>query len=118
MPNQNEQLTTVDISNSQTDVSQVQASTSSSSSSATVASMGADAAAAAASESKIQSIIANKKRIVHRYFDELSQTYVQAHNRDLNMKDFNIKGKIEKKSFLLIHIDIEQKLYLKKLLNL
>lgn len=39
---------------------------------------------------KLQSIIANKKRIVHRYFDELSQTYVQAHNTDL--KDFNIKG--------------------------
>jgi hypothetical protein len=88
MPSQNEQQSSTDISISLADSSQVQASTSSSSS--TVASVAA--ASPATNENKIQSIIASKKRIVHRYFDELSQTYVQAHNRDLNMKDFNIKG--------------------------
>lgn len=37
-------------------------------------------------------ILTNKKRIMNRYFDELSQTYAQAHNKDL--KDFNLKGKL------------------------
>jgi len=40
---------------------------------------------------KLQSVLSSKKRIIHRYFDELSQAYVQCHNRDL--KDFSIKGK-------------------------
>jgi E3 ubiquitin-protein ligase RFWD2 len=42
------------------------------------------------SDQKMQSILNTKKRVVHRYFDELSQTYVQAHNREY--KDFNLKG--------------------------
>ena len=54
------------------------------------------------SPSKIQSILANKKRIIHRYFDELSQAYIQSHNRDL--KDFNIKG--ISKLMLEIHCSI------------
>ena len=37
------------------------------------------------SPSKIQSILANKRRIIHRYFDELSQAYIQSHNRDLEI---------------------------------
>jgi E3 ubiquitin-protein ligase RFWD2 len=40
---------------------------------------------------KIQSILACKKRIIHRYFDELSHKYVQSHNTDL--KDFNLKDR-------------------------
>ncbi|CAF0951716.1 unnamed protein product [Brachionus calyciflorus] len=39
---------------------------------------------------RIQTILNNKKRIINRYFDELSQTYVQSHNKDLT--DFNLKG--------------------------
>lgn len=39
---------------------------------------------------QIQTLLNNKKRIINRYFDELSQTYVQSHNKDL--KDFNLKG--------------------------
>lgn len=39
---------------------------------------------------QLQTIINSKKRIINRYFDELSQTYVQSHNKDL--KDFNLKG--------------------------
>lgn len=39
----------------------------------------------------MQTILAKRKRIIHRYFDELNQNYVQAHNKD--WKDLNIKGK-------------------------
>ncbi len=38
---------------------------------------------------KMKTILNTKKRVIHRYFDELSQTYMQAHNRDL---DFNVKS--------------------------
>ena len=36
------------------------------------------------SQDRIQSMLATKKRIIHRYFDELSQTYIQLHNRDID----------------------------------
>ena len=39
---------------------------------------------------KVQTLLASKKRVIHRYFDELSQTYMQSHNRDF--KDFNVKN--------------------------
>ena len=42
------------------------------------------------SPNKIQSVLSGKKRIIHRYFDELTQAYIQSHNKDL--KEFNIKG--------------------------
>ena len=42
------------------------------------------------SPNKFQTILTNKKRIIHRYFDELSQTYVHSHNKDF--KDFNLRG--------------------------
>ena len=42
------------------------------------------------SPARFQSILANKKRIIHRYFDELSQAYVQSHNKDYN--EFNLRG--------------------------
>jgi hypothetical protein len=48
---------------------------------------------------KFQSILANKKRIIHRYFDELSQTYFQSHNRDL--KDFSLKGQFIKQNYFI-----------------
>ena len=41
-------------------------------------------------KNNITNILTNKKRIMNRYFDELSQTYAQAHNKDL--KEFNLKG--------------------------
>ena len=44
------------------------------------------------SPNKVQTILTNKKRIIHRYFDELSQTYLQSHNRDF--KDFSLRGKL------------------------
>jgi E3 ubiquitin-protein ligase RFWD2 len=37
----------------------------------------------------LQLILANKKIIVHRHFDELTQIYVHSHDKDL--KDFNVK---------------------------
>ena len=40
---------------------------------------------------KMQGILSKRKRIIHRYFDELNQSYVQAHNKD--WKDLNIRGK-------------------------
>jgi hypothetical protein len=57
---------------------------------------GAAVAAAYSSSSKkstrtrLVSILNHKKRIINRFFDELNQTYSQAHNKDL--KDFKIKG--------------------------
>ena len=51
---------------------------------------------------KLQTILTNKKRIIHRYFDELNQTYVQAHNKD--WKDFHIKGRnYKQKEFFFQH---------------
>jgi len=38
---------------------------------------------------KMQSLLLKRKRILHRYFDELNQSYIQAHNKD--WKDLNIK---------------------------
>jgi hypothetical protein len=43
------------------------------------------------SSQKFKTILSSKKRIIHRYFDELSQAYVESHNKDLN--DFNLRGK-------------------------
>ncbi len=45
---------------------------------------------APSSSDKLKSVLASKKRIIHRYFDELSQAYVQSHNRDFT--DFNRRG--------------------------
>ncbi len=45
---------------------------------------------APSSSDKLKSVLASKKRIIHRYFDELSQAYVQSHNRDFS--DFNRRG--------------------------
>lgn len=39
----------------------------------------------------MQGILSKRKRIIHRYFDELNQSYVNAHNKD--WKDLNIRGK-------------------------
>jgi len=44
---------------------------------------------------KIQSLISNKKRIIHRYFDELSSVYIQYHNKEIeeaNSRDCTTKG--------------------------
>lgn len=37
---------------------------------------------------KFNSVLASKKRIVHKYFEELSQSYIQSYNRDF--KELNI----------------------------
>ena len=47
-------------------------------------------------------VISNKKRTkVHCHFDELSQTYIQSYNRDLTLKEFNIKDCTKNSSIIL-----------------
>jgi E3 ubiquitin-protein ligase RFWD2 len=47
-------------------------------------------------------IISNKKRTkVHCHFDELSQSYIQSYNRDLTLKEFNIKDCTKNSSIIL-----------------
>lgn len=67
-----------------------------------------EASTSSSPQNKIQSILTNKKRIIHRYFDELNQTYVQAHNKD--WKDFHIKG-LKKNRLIQIYFNLDQSIF-------